>query len=476
MTRRLSLNLGLRWEFFGVLGNTDPSKDVNFYAGSGATPEERLKNGVLRRTTDNPGDLKGKVHRPDFMNLAPSAGLAWDPFGKGTTVFRAGYALAFDRIYDTARDVRTNSVRSIGCAPSICNTVLLPIERMLALVPPTPLEGSTVAIDENLRTPYAQNWYLGVQQNLTKSLVLEVGHSGSAGRRLVSRDVVNREELSAARTNDDDFITNQGSSNYAALETALRQRLVKGLQYQVSYTWSHAIDNQSDLLEGVRFGPDRLDVTLATFTRALDPGLDRGSANFDQRHNLVLNWIWDIPAPRSHWDRIFGGWSVSGIGAHRSGFPVTAIASRDANDPEFQAPGLRFNRLDLVGDAAGTAANRSCRRQALAIPGGLSGSNRKARNAGPQRVKRPRILELRHGCHAELCHSRIAYACTVSGRILQHLQSRQFTPASLRFRGDRFWSGVRRSQPHILPVWRTAARQRVATYPICRSHQLLRPW
>jgi hypothetical protein len=225
--------------------------------------------------------------------------------------------------------------------------------------------GSLVIVDENLRTPYAQNWYTGLQQNLTKSLVFEIGHAGSAGRRLVSRDMVNRPEFgfSAEGTSDDNFISNQGSSNYAALETALRQRLTKGLQYQLSYTWSHAIDNQSDLLEGIRWGPDRLNVSLATFTRALDPSFDRGSANFDQRHNFVVNWIWDIPAPRSPpWNRAFGGWTVSGIGAHRSGFPITAIASTDLFDPRFNVPGLRFNRLNLAGDPES--------RQRAEVPGG----------------------------------------------------------------------------------------------------------
>jgi hypothetical protein len=352
LTRRLSVNLGLRWEYFGVIHNTDRSKDVNFYLGSGSTPQERLKNGMLRRTTENPGDLAGKLYRPDTFNLAPSAGIAWDPFGRGLTVVRAGFALAFDRIYDTARDVRTNTVRSLGCPGFICNSMLVPIERMLAMIPVTPAAGSAVIIDENLRTPYAQNWYVGLQQNVTRSLVLELGHAGSAGRRLVSRDIVNRSEFgpSAARTRNDTFITNQGSSSYAALEAAVRQRVARGLQYQLSYTWSHAIDNQSDLLEGIRLGPDQLSAAVATFTRALDPRFDRGSANFDQRHSFVINWIWDIPGVRGRWDKVFSGWSVSGIGAHRSGFPITAIASQDPTDPRFTSPGLRFNRLDVVGD------------------------------------------------------------------------------------------------------------------------------
>ena len=345
LTRRLSLNLGLRWESFGVIHDTDPSRDINFYFGPGNTAEERLKNGVLRRTTDNPGDLYGLVHRPDKLNFAPSVGIAWDPFGRASTVFRAGYALAYDRIYDAARDVRTNSAKPTSCPPNICGSVL-PLEDMLQLIPLPLPPTSAVIIDENLKTPYAQNWYAGIQHQVTSTLLVEVGHAGSVGRKLASRDIVNRREFgtSAAQTRDDNFITNQGNSNYLGLEIGVRQRVARGLNYQLSYTWSHAIDNQSDLLEGVRVGPDRLSVAVATFTRQLDPVLDRGNANFDQRHNLVFNFTWDLPAPRSGASRLFGGWTLSGIGAYRTGFPVSVISTTAV------APGLRNNRLDLAGD------------------------------------------------------------------------------------------------------------------------------
>ena len=108
----------------------------------------------------------------------------------------------------------------------------------------------------------------------------------------------------------------------------MRRRFSRGFQAQVSYTYSHAIDNQSDVFEGPRTGPQPDDFALATFTRQFDARSDRGNADFDQRHNLVLSSIWDIPASHfvSRWpNRLLSGWTASVIGAHRSGFPITAI-------------------------------------------------------------------------------------------------------------------------------------------------------
>jgi len=356
LSRHLSLNLGLRYEYYGVPHNIDRSKDVNFYFGQGSTVEERLANGVLRNTDQNPGDLKGLLYRPDWLNFAPSIGIAWDPFGRGRTVVRAGYAIAYDRIFDTIKDLRSNILQQVLCLPAFgCPATLqVPIDAMLPLLNQNLEEQSPPAIvqlDENLRTPYAENWYVGMQQTVTPNFLVEIGHAGSVGRKLISRDVINRfiegVDQPNAQIDEDTFLSNAGNSNYLALEVSMRRRFSRGLQYQVSYTYSHAIDNQSDIFEGVRFGPRRDEFTVATFTRPFDARLDRGNANFDQRHNVVLSAIWDLPTPdvRARWaGLLLGGWTASVIGAHRSGFPVTVIGPTDFLTE------LRNLRVDLVGD------------------------------------------------------------------------------------------------------------------------------
>jgi len=364
LNRRLSLNIGLRYEYFGVMHNTDRSKDLNFYFGPGATIDERLANGGLRSTNQNPGDLKDRLYRPDFLNFAPSIGLAWDIHGRGQTVLRAGYSVAVDRVFDTVRDLRSNYLQVAYCSPFTACTprFAIPIEPMLANLGPDQLQlGEVVQLDENLRTPYAQNWYAGIQHAVTPNLLLEFGQIGSVGRKLISRDTINREPINP-NYSDDTFLSNAVTSNYVALEANLRRRFSRGLQAQVSYTYGHAIDNQSDLFEGPRTGPAPDDFALATLTREFDARADRGNADFDQRHNLVLNAIWDLPARpfQSRWpNRLLRGWRTSVIGAHRSGFPLTVIG---IPDPTAE---LANNRVDFLGGTVRAAA------KAGAVPGGL---------------------------------------------------------------------------------------------------------
>jgi hypothetical protein len=208
-----------------------------------------------------------------------------------------------------------------------------------------------VQLDENLRTPYAQNWYIGLQQTVTPNFLIEIGNAGSLGRRLVSRDDINRKAPGSPRANDkigsDTYLSNADNSSYVALEVRLRRRVSRGLQYQVSYTYSHAIDYQSDLFEGVVTGLGPRDFAVTTFTREFEPRLDRGNANFDQRHNLVLSATWNLLPPRvgARWaNRLLQGWGVSVIGAYRSGFPVTAIGF--TSDPSTT---LENNRVDFSG-------------------------------------------------------------------------------------------------------------------------------
>jgi len=361
LTQRLTLNLGVRYEYFGVPQPRGGSRDFNFLFGSGATLGERITTGRL---------AAGTLYEPDRNNVAPRVGFALDLLGDGKNVLRGGYGLFFDRIFNNIwLDARNNTItlqllaNIQGLPPQFDYTVpapagVKPVDR------PTP--GGTVLVDRALRTPYSQNWFAGLQREVTPNLVLEVSHAGSLGRKLVTADVLNRAfsvpltVRPAGRYNADQgdisYRANQGLSNFLALEVALNRRRSRGVQFQLSYTFSRTRDMQSDPLvqPGLsaqrRASRDLADTSFfqisTAFTRQFDPRADYGRSDFDQSHNLVFNAVAQIPSVAG-WPRFLRGWQAAALAGIRSGFPFSVYTTQLA----IPASGglLVRNRADFVG-------------------------------------------------------------------------------------------------------------------------------
>lgn len=122
------------------------------------------------------------------------------------------------------------------------------------------------------------------------------------------------------------FITNQGFSLYDGMLVSLRKRFSRGFQFDANYSWSHSIDNQSNVTNTVVGG---------LVYNTLDKSAGRGNSDFDIRHLFNANGIWDVPIGRGRlvggdmpgWvDAIIGGWSVAGIFTARSGLPFTILS------------------------------------------------------------------------------------------------------------------------------------------------------
>src|SRR5262249_46243713 len=187
-------------------------------------------------------------------------------------------------------------------------------------------------------------------------------------RKLITTDIVNR----AYSLGDNRFNgslgnvlwrSSQGSSNYNAL-TAIARYRSGGKQFQIAYTWSHTIDNQSEPLAGDFFNLEFTQISsassqngYASFTRQFDSSEGRGNSDFDQRHNLFFFSIWDIPAPfsNSKVGRLFRDWKFSQLAAFRSGFPYTV---REPDQFDFSNRVILYNsRADIVNPSAAVLAH-----------------------------------------------------------------------------------------------------------------------
>jgi hypothetical protein len=171
-----------------------------------------------------------------------------------------------------------------------------------------------------------------VERLFGSSFSVAAQHSASLATHLISADEVNRLGTAefAARLNASLpqvwRLSNQASSSYYSLTGLVRYRAARQ-QLQLAYTWGHSIDNQSDPLQGVYADlqsirtPGAGSSTLAIFERQFDSALDRGSSDFNQRHNAVL--MYTVELPDIHAARWMNGWRVSALAAARSGFPFT---------------------------------------------------------------------------------------------------------------------------------------------------------
>jgi hypothetical protein len=349
-TSRLALNYGIRYDQYGAPRNAGPVKDATLELGQGSTFGGRLADSRMVY----PGAGDQQLYTPDKNDWAIRYGFSYDLLGNARTLVRGAYGVFYDRPYDNLwQNLRTNNFTLPSFNLTGTVNYLAPVSEQFKTLRPRSLDTSFPNItlfDPGLRDAYVHSYFFGIQQQASDTWSVEVNTLGSLGRKLIVTDIVNRPYSDGnyrfnADIADVSYRAGQGRSNYQALTAVARYRAGRK-QFQLSYTWSHTIDNQSEPLARdffnllfTRIGPDSTRSEYAAFSHQFDSRSDRGNSDFDQRHNLVFFSIWDLPGP-------FHDWRFSQLAAFRTGFPysVREPIGFDSDNPEI----LYNGRADVV--------------------------------------------------------------------------------------------------------------------------------
>jgi hypothetical protein len=232
-----------------------------------ATPNLTLNYG-LRWETMSPPEVDQTAPHPlsrqfptDFNNLAPRFGFAWTPRGSQKTVLRGSYGLYSDAPQGNYfRDALTNNAQRQLSIQFSGTSAGAPVYPNYPTSPAglTVVRSSLTVIDPNLAWMYVQQAQLAVQRELLRNLALTVTYALTRGTKIPVAQNVNlaapvgalpdgRPLYSTARLNAQfnniSMIGAAGNSNYNGLGINLNKRFAKGYQFNLSYTWSHALDN-----------------------------------------------------------------------------------------------------------------------------------------------------------------------------------------------------------------------------------------
>ncbi len=330
----LTLNLGLRWSYFGALYTKQNNQDVLRF-GPGPDPLTGLNIRV-----------GGNLYTPQKNNFGPVVGFAWQPkIYQGKIVVRGGFGINYNEneiaITANASGNPPNAVTgNFNCAypftsnPSCAGNGILyetatDVHSIFGYAPNPaaittfgsnnlPLTGGAISLDgfeSNPKTTANYHYSLDIQNQLPFNSVFTLGYQGNQTRHLFV--LKNYNAVVAANglalnpaVETINFWQNAGNGNYNAMVATFTHNFARTFQASAQYTWAKTMDENS--------GPYYED------PYPFDTSAAYGRANYDVRNAFKLYGLWQpvfFRGSHSWIEKVAGGWSLSGIWNIHSGFP-----------------------------------------------------------------------------------------------------------------------------------------------------------
>ena len=302
----------------------------------------------------------------DKNNFSPRIGFAYDLSGDQTIVVRGGYGIYYDRISTRYANTQLFNYPYFALGVGLVNSLVpqpspifrtaanpfipLPLPSSFPVVPtvPSPLSplapvvGVPIAgvfVDPELQTPYVQQYNLGVQFELARNLVGEIGYVGNRGTHLLQVITLNQPVYNPATntfttpfpatifspnknlTGGLQQIQTTSVSKYNSLQMSLTKRFSDGLQFLAAYT----VGRSSDYYSG-----GTVNELVNTPGDQVNWRLNGGPSDFNRKHRFVVSGVYDLPRAvgegnAAKW--ILNNWQIAGIGVWQSGLPFSILDS-----------------------------------------------------------------------------------------------------------------------------------------------------